>query len=157
MKKRMIISQKLISVDWLLEQGVLAVLADLDNTLAGYTGNTPDKGVKGWIDSLRKAGIPLMIVSNAKEVRVAAFCAPLGLPYISRAAKPNPRGLLDAVARLGVSPEKAVMVGDQFFTDMLAARKAGIQGVLIPPHVKGFLFALRRVLETPFIIRGERI
>ncbi|MDR1669580.1 MAG: YqeG family HAD IIIA-type phosphatase [Oscillospiraceae bacterium] len=136
---------------WLKERGVRAVLADLDNTLAGYRANEPDAAVALWMAALKEAGIALMIVSNAKEERVAAFCAPLGLPYLARAGKPGGRGMLEAVKRLRMSAAETVMVGDQYFTDIRAGRKAGLRTVLVNPRIKGFWFTLRRLYETPFI------
>ncbi len=143
---------------WLLGRGFRAVLADLDNTLAGYRANEPDAAVALWMAELKEAGIALMIVSNAAEERVAAFCRPLGLPYLAKAGKPGGRGLFEAVKRLGVGANKTVMVGDQYFTDIRAGRKAGLRTVLVDPRVKGFWFSLRRFYETPFFIRkAERL
>ncbi|MDR1693364.1 MAG: YqeG family HAD IIIA-type phosphatase [Oscillospiraceae bacterium] len=141
---------------WLKSRGVRAVLADLDNTLAGYSVNEPDPSVTRWMGELRENGVALMVVSNAAEKRVAAFCEPLGLPYLSRAGKPGGRGLLTALKRLRVNADQALMVGDQFFTDIRAGTRAGVRAVLVDPRVKGFWFTLRRKLETPFI-EGERV
>jgi len=131
--------------------GVSAVLSDLDNTLAGYKDNAPDGAVAAWMKSLADAGIPLFIISNAKDGRVGAFCNPLGLPYIAKARKPRAQSLQKALGELNVNPSAAVMLGDQFFTDVLAGGKAGVPVVLVPPRVKGIHFTLRRIFETPFI------
>lgn len=139
---------------WLKERGISAVFSDLDNTLAGYGVTVADEAAKNWIQSLKDAGIPLFVVSNAGEKRVAAFCAPLGVPYIARAGKPNAKRLLEAAGRVGAKTDQAVMVGDQFFTDGLAGRRAGMQTVLVPPRVGNFIFTLRRRLEEPFIRRN---
>jgi hypothetical protein len=136
-----------LTPEWLRERGFGAVLCDLDNTLAGYRVTEPDDAVREWIQSLKDANIPLVIVSNAGETRVAAFCDPLGLPYTARAGKPKAKRLLENGA------ENAVMVGDQFFTDGLAGRRAGMQVVLVPPRVSNWVFAFRRLLEKPFIRR----
>lgn len=48
--------------------------------------------------------------------------------------KPDPHGLHLAAKELQVTPEDAAYIGDQLF-DMLAARNAGMQSILIPgPH-----------------------
>lgn len=155
MKKPIISARDIcdISPEWLCKQSVAAVLTDLDNTLAGYGVTEPDTEILAWIKSLAEAGISLIIVSNAREERVAAFCNPLGLPYVAKAGKPHARGLLEAVQKLGVTVDKALMVGDQYFTDIKAGQNAGMRTVLVDPRVKGFLFSLRRLLETPFIRR----
>ncbi|MDR0326397.1 MAG: YqeG family HAD IIIA-type phosphatase [Oscillospiraceae bacterium] len=156
MKKPILIAKDVcqLTPEVLSKRGIRIVLCDLDNTLAGYSANVPDKAVGEWIQSLKDAGIPLFIVSNAGQKRVAAFCEPLGLPFMSKARKPRPHALLEAASFLGASPAEAAMVGDQFFTDGRAGRNAGIQVVLVPPRVKGFFFTLRRWAETPFIKRS---
>jgi hypothetical protein len=153
MKKSIIIANDIceLTPDYLRKRGIRAVLSDLDNTLAGYRANTPDNAAGAWIKSLKDAVIPLYIVSNAGEKRVAAFCNPLGLPYAARAGKPRAHKLLEALERLKVKAEEAVMVGDQYFTDVKSAWNAGMRVVLVPPRVKGFLFTLRRRIENPFM------
>jgi hypothetical protein len=155
MKKQIIIADDIceLTPEWLRERGMEAVLCDLDNTLVGYGLLAPDETVLGWIRSLKEAGIPLAVISNASKVRVEAFSGPLGLPFTARAGKPGARYLFEAIKDLGVSADRAVMVGDQYFTDVLAAHRAGIRAVLVPPRVKGFLFTLRRWVEIPFIRR----
>jgi hypothetical protein len=154
MKKLIIINDVCeLTPERLRGMGVTAVLSDLDNTLAGYRDDAPDKAVAAWLQSLADAGIPLLIVSNAKDKRVGAFCNPLGLPYIASARKPCGSALPAALKQLDVSPDDAVMLGDQFFTDVLAGNRAGVQVILVPPRVKGFLFTLRRCFEKPFIRR----
>jgi hypothetical protein len=156
MKKPIIIANDLtqITPDYLRGRGFRAVLSDLDNTLAGYRANTPDKAAAAWIKSLKESLIPLFIISNAREKRVARFCDPLELPYIAKAKKPRAAKLLEALERLKVRNDEAVMVGDQYFTDVMAGWNAGVRVILVPPRVKGFLFTLRRCVEKPFIRRN---
>jgi HAD superfamily hydrolase (TIGR01458 family) len=45
--------------------------------------------------------------------------------------KPSPRFFEEALALLGVSPPKAAMVGDDVETDVLAAQRLGMTGVLV--------------------------
>lgn len=47
------------------------------------------------------------------------------------AAKPNPYLFRLALRRVGVSPEQAIHVGDTYWTDVLGARVAGIQPILL--------------------------
>lgn len=160
MKKPILIAEDVchITPEVLRGRGIRAVLSDLDNTLTGYGVAVPDEAVMGWIKNLEAAGIPLFIVSNASKERVEAFCGPLGLPFTARAGKPRARRLLEALANLGVNASDAVMVGDQYFTDGKSGHNAGIRIILVPPRVKGFLFALRRQFEKPFIRRSiERL
>lgn len=45
--------------------------------------------------------------------------------------KPEPRFFLDAVAELGLEPEAVALVGDDAETDVRAAQRAGLRGVLV--------------------------
>ncbi|MCL2082573.1 MAG: YqeG family HAD IIIA-type phosphatase [Oscillospiraceae bacterium] len=137
---------------WLAEQGVSAVLTDLDNTLTGYRGYSPDKDVAEWIRSMKENNIGLMIISNNhSHERVAGFAEPLDIPYISKGGKPGTDSLLRALKTLAVNPENAIMAGDQVFIDILAGNRAGVRTVLVEPYNMNFLFYLRRICETPFI------
>ena len=51
-----------ITPEFLIELGVTAVLADIDNTLAPYEQAEPDERIKGWIASLAAAGIGIAFV-----------------------------------------------------------------------------------------------
>ena len=145
-----------ISPKWLRKHGFGAVLADLDNTLAGYGTPEPCPEILRWAASLRDAGIPLVIVSNNSEGRVSRFCAPLGAPFIAKSGKPKPEGILAAVALTGLPPEKVLMVGDQVFTDVRAAGRAGLRVVIVEPYTRGFWVRVRRVAENPFIYAAKR-
>lgn len=48
--------------------------------------------------------------------------------------KPDPELLLHALGRLGVLPEAAVYVGDNYYADVVGAHEAGVQPVLIDPE-----------------------
>ena len=46
-------------------------------------------------------------------------------------SKPNAPLFNLALGRAGVKPEQAIMIGDNYLSDVLGARGAGIEGVLI--------------------------
>jgi phosphoglycolate phosphatase/putative hydrolase of the HAD superfamily len=50
--------------------------------------------------------------------------------------KPDPQGLLQILARTGVSPQRALMIGDRFDRDAAAARQAGVRALIrsAKPH-----------------------
>jgi len=103
------------------------------------------------MQSLQKAGIRLMVLSNNREKRVAGFCKPLNIPYISKTGKPRPDSLLRALAELQTAPGQAVMVGDQVRTDVRSAKRAGIRVVLVDPFTGNWFFRLRRWLEGRYV------
>ena len=48
--------------------------------------------------------------------------------------KPDPRIFRLALARAGVEPGQAVYVGDLYSVDVIGARAAGIEGILLDPR-----------------------
>ncbi len=143
----------------LVEKGVSLVLADLDNTLARYGQSKPDPALKAWVKDLHCHGIQLFILSNSrKPTRVREFALSLDVPFLGHAGKPKAEGYQRALAQMGCRPEAALMVGDQIFTDVLGANRAGIKVYLIEPiDLSGNPGRyLRYGVETPFRLLGRR-
>ena len=138
-----------VTAEALKEMGVAAVLLDVDNTLQEHHAGVPAEGVLEWIETVQAAGIPCCIASNSKDVRVSAFAQMVGLPYCALCAKPLPFGLRTAAKQLGVRTKDCLLIGDQIFTDVLAAKAAGMQVILLDPikEESGWSFRLRRRLE----------
>lgn len=118
----------------LVRSGVKVLLADLDNTLTPYSSQVPTQAVREWKQALEAHGITLFVVSNSrKATRVPTYCDDLGIDYVRHAGKPGTSGFRKALERLGCAPEEALMVGDQIFTDVLGANRAGVPVVLVEP------------------------
>ena len=138
-----------------------AVLFDRDGTLVHdvpYNGDPtkvdPVAAARPALDRLRRAGIPVGVVSNqsgvarglltaedvaAVNARLDALVGPIGVwawcPHGEAdgcaCRKPAPGLVLDAARRLGVDPAACAVVGD-IAADLGAARAAGAVGVLVP-------------------------
>jgi hypothetical protein len=142
-----------ITPEWMSRHSLKGLIVDLDNTLAGYRKNEPDVKISSWIKSIRDAGYSIVVLSNASIKRVSAFCDPLNLPYVAGARKPKPDALLRACENIGLRPQQTAMVGDQIFTDVLSANRAGVKSVIVEPLTRNVLFDLRRnVLEKRFLV-----
>ncbi|MBR2343507.1 MAG: YqeG family HAD IIIA-type phosphatase [Clostridia bacterium] len=139
--------------EFLLSIGVRGIILDVDNTLEPYENALPGEHVKAWISSLREAGISLSIVSNNNGERINLFNSELGLPVFYRAKKPFKKNLLRAMEKMGTSPEETVAMGDQIFTDVWAARNAGVRAILVPPinDRRDLLTRFKRLLERPIL------
>ena len=121
-------------VHYALGDGDDAAWVDIDNTLtADRSQELPDE-VAGWLDTMRKAGVRLTIVSNGAEKRVRPFAQKLGLAYLYRSAKPLPFALMAAQHRMGVKHSQMAMVGDQLYADRMAAALYGIPGLMVIPR-----------------------
>jgi histidinol-phosphate phosphatase family protein len=140
---------------------IRAVLFDRDGTLVKdvpYNGD-PDRvelmpGAREAVNALRAAGLRLAVVSNQSGVarglltreQVAAVNAridalagtfdawcicPHGPDDGCGCRKPSPGLVLEASAKLGVSPQSCVVIGD-IGADVEAAAAAGATGILVP-------------------------
>lgn len=144
-----------ITPDFLISQGVSALLIDIDNTLAPYEQPSPDAGHFEWLSSLASAGISCALVSNNGPERVSLFAEKLGIPALPDCGKPRTKHLRRVLKELGVSPENAAILGDQIFTDCLAARRMGMRAYIVPPikDKRTLFFRFKRALEKPFMKR----
>ena len=144
-----------IHPDFLARQGIRALVLDVDNTLTGDNSQVLEDSVQAWLQQMRAAGISLTIVSNNTAGRVRPFAQRIGLDWVSLACKPLPLGLMVARRRLGVKKSQMAMVGDQIYTDRMAAGLYGIPCLFVlprTPHDKSRGVKLKRKLE-PFWLR----
>ncbi len=137
----------------LFDAGYRLVLLDIDNTLVSHGLKLPDDHSFEAVARIRAAGLECIVVSNARSSRSRTFSERLGVECVSYAGKPSPRGVLEACRRMGIHPDRSVLVGDQLFTDIAAARSAGAASIRVqplswsePPHMH-----FKRVLERPLL------
>ena len=147
-----------ISPRLLRDWGVEGIILDVDNTLTLDNSQQLQPQVTAWLDQMRREGFGLLILSNNSPGRVAPFAKKNGLAFEARAAKPLPGGLGRAARHLGLSKAQVVMVGDQLFTDILAANLVGFRSVLVEPLFRetAWNFRLKRALEAPFLRRWNK-
>lgn len=140
-------------------QGIRLVLCDLDNTLVPYEESFPSPALRAWKEKLEENGVTLFVVSNSrKSRRCPNFCEALGIPYVRHAGKPGTKGFREALERTGLPASQAIMVGDQIFTDIWGANRAGVSSVLVKPISwgKNPLRRVRYAIEAPFRWAGKR-
>jgi len=143
-----------ITPAYLAHRGIVALVLDVDNTLTGDGSQQLDDSVRRWLDTMRTAGVSLTVVSNNTAARVRPFAEKLGLGWVALACKPLPFGLIAARRRLGVAKHQMAMVGDQLFTDRLAAGLYGIPALSVLPRTpveKSAGVRLKRKLEPHFL------
>ena len=141
-----------ISPDFLTKAGIKFFMVDLDNTIAAYDESSLSDDVSRWAAGMKKSGVELFIVSNSlRKNRVKALAESLAVSYIMGARKPSPKGLLRAIASANAVIGESALVGDQVFTDVLAANRAGIISLVVRPRrfTNPFL-TLRYAFEAPF-------
>ena len=141
-------SAYVIDYDNLYRQGYRGVIFDIDNTLVPHGAPADDRAI-ALFSRLHKMGFGTVLLSNNKEPRVKMFNDGVNSKYIFRAGKPGRTGYEKAMELMGTVPENTVFVGDQLFTDVWGARKAGIVTWLVKPiHPKEEIqIVLKRRLE----------
>lgn len=130
------------------DNGVRGVLFDVDNTLVPH-GAPATKQAKELFETLHKIGLKTCIISNNKEARVSPFAKAVGSDYVYKADKPSARGYKQAMERIHTTPNTTIFIGDQIFTDIYGANRAGIRTYLVKPiHPKEEIqIVLKRYLE----------
>ena len=143
----------LATPEFLLQNGIRALILDIDNTLAPYEEPEPNERVLAWFAALKENGILAAFVSNNDHERVSRFNREIGIPMYPKGKKPLKKFMRRAINALGVSPEETAIMGDQIFTDVWAGRNVGIRCIVVPPiKDKTDLFTrFKRVLERPIM------
>ena len=77
-----------ITPAFLAGKGIKALVLDIDNTLTGDGSQELSADVAAWLDTMRKAGVRLTIVSNGTPKRVAPFARKVG--WTMSAGLPSP-------------------------------------------------------------------
>ena len=122
-----------ITPEFLKENGIRAIVSDIDNTLVTYDDPEPTEELLKWFKSLKDAGIKLAFISNNKGDRVELFNRSLGYHAFPNAHKPLIKTMLRAIKTLGEGKEHTAALGDQILTDILAGNRSGIHTILVPP------------------------
>lgn len=126
-----------VSVAWLKERGVRALLVDADDTLVVRDGAPVGPDVRAWLDALTGAGIAVALLSNGTPARVAALGVDLGVRAFALSGKPFGFAFRRGLRALGSDARHTAMVGDQLFTDVLGANCAGLISILVTPLSPG--------------------
>ena len=140
-----------VTAEALRARGISFLMLDFDNTIVPYTTDVPTEKMLAWLETMKTSKVKIAIVSNSKNTRLIRFCETYGLDYIRKAYKPRPKGLRECMARFHFLPEESALVGDQIFTDILAANLAGVTPILVDAiHNHTFWLKARGALELPF-------
>ncbi len=137
-----------IDFNGLYKKGVRGLIFDIDNTLVSH-GADADERIEKLFGELKKMGFKTFLLSNNKLERVKRFNTNIRSLYIYRAGKPNPTNYIKAMRMMGTKKETTVFIGDQLFTDIWGAKKAGITSILLNPIDKKeeIQIVLKRYLE----------
>lgn len=123
-----------IELEKLVQAGKKLVLIDIDNTLLPWRSEEFPPESLEWLQRGRALGLEFCILSNTRNTeRLQRLSERMGVPFMQGKFKPSRMMYRAALDRFGVAPEQAVMVGDQLFTDVLGANRAGIEAIWVKP------------------------
>ncbi len=139
----------------LKNDGVEALILDLDNTILPRTVREVPENLAAWVESLKESGLTFVFFSNNWHDRVVAAAKSLDVPFYGRAVKPFPFGFIRIRRELGVSRKKTIAIGDQVYTDILGAHLSGMRAYLVQPLTKQDLRHTRMLRHIEgFVLRN---
>jgi len=122
-----------IDARWLADQGISALIIDVDNTIMARYERQPHHKLRQWVKELLDSGVRAVAVSNNWTERVRKIAEELEVSLLAPAGKPLRPAFKRAIAQLGSSPDCTAILGDQLFTDILGGNRAGIRTVMVAP------------------------
>lgn len=141
-------------LDWeTISRTYHGVIFDIDNTLVPH-GAPADEKAQALFARIHGLGMRTMLVSNNGEARVKPFAKKVDTQYVYKAGKPKKGGYEEAMRRMGTTREDTLFIGDQIFTDVWGANRAGICSMLtkpIDPSTDEIQIVIKRWFERPFI------
>ncbi len=137
-----------VDYEKLYKEGYRGLLFDIDNTLVPH-GAPADDRAKELFARLKNLGFKSCFLSNNQIERVSSFNREIGEHFIENAHKPSVKNYQKAMELLGTDTGNTIFIGDQLFTDIYGARRAGIRSILVKPiHPKEEIqIVLKRYLE----------
>ncbi len=132
---------------WLKGQEIYTMLLDVDCTLKYYRSKTILPDVAAWLSRKQNQGFQFCLVSNGRRGRIERLADELDMPFLAPAYKPFPSSCKRAMRMLHLDPQYTALIGDQVFTDVVAANLAGIRSILVKPL---------RPQEEPIFARVKR-
>jgi len=146
-----------IDFEALYKEGYRGLIFDIDNTLVPH-GEPADERAMQLFARLKKLGFACCLLSNNQLERVSSFNEKVDVRFIEDAHKPAIRNYVKAMEVMGTNKENTVFVGDQLFTDVWGAKRAGIRNILVKPiHPKEEIqIVLKRYLEKIVLFFYQR-
>ena len=141
-------STYLIDFDKLYIDGYRGLIFDIDNTLVEH-GVVADQRVIDLFEKLKKIGFNTCLISNNQEPRVKPFADEVHTMFVSNAHKPSTVNYMKAMKLMNTDKKNTIFIGDQLFTDVWGANRAGIRTILVKPIGKKeeIQIVLKRYLE----------
>ncbi len=114
----------------LKKNGIKCLLFDLDNTIAPYKTNEPDKKVKELFANLEN-DFKIIIISNSNKNRLRPFKEKLNVDTAYSSKKPLKGKYKKILSLYKFKIDEIACIGDQLLTDILGANRMGFTSILV--------------------------
>ncbi len=120
-----------IDLEGLKEQGINALLFDLDSTLMGSkTGCYTEKTLE-WLNKVKRDFFVGVVSNNNNPDYIAKVTACSDFPIVFKAHKPDVKVAKRFMKEYSLSPETTCFVGDRPLTDVLCGKNLGCKTILV--------------------------
>lgn len=115
--------------------GVQGAIFDLDDTLLPMNSDTFSRETIRTLKKLKRAGIEIGIVSNnpmdsrTKHAKAELAEEGLDIPFIKDGTKPVTDDFIAMAEQLHLPPDRIVMVGDSYISDIAGGNAAGMKTI----------------------------
>ncbi|MCI6019159.1 MAG: YqeG family HAD IIIA-type phosphatase [Clostridiales bacterium] len=121
-----------IDFEKLYSEGIRGLVFDIDNTLVPHGAPSDERSV-ALFERLRDIGFDTCLISNNHEPRVKPFAEDVKSKYVFDSHKPSTVNYIKAAEMMHVDLAQTVFIGDQLFTDVFGAKRAGMRNILVKP------------------------
>lgn len=156
------ICQSILNIDLesLIKRGINYLIIDIDNTIVAWGEFDVRDEIIEWLKKAQKMGFKICLVSNNQKDRVKKIESMLGIPAIYNAKKPLKSGFLKASQLLhqGKKNHQTAVIGDQFFTDVIGAKRLKLFVILVRPlkEKEFFVTRINRIFEKKILKYYEK-
>ncbi len=142
-----------ITPAFLQQHNIRFLILDADATLIEAQTDSILPNRVTLAEEIKKAGIRVTVASNGKTHRIEKAFGEHRIEAHGYSLKPLPFRLKKLIK--GYSKKEVLLVGDQFFTDILCAKLLGIRSAMVEPYGpdKGRGMKLRRFFEKKIVKR----
>lgn len=144
-----------IDLELLKNQGVKAILFDLDSTIMVSKSATYTEETQVWLGEVAKHFFVAVISNNTKNEYIEKVQSISNFKIIGNAKKPSRKVVRKLLSEIDLAPHEVVIVGDRPLTDILVGKRLGAKTILvgsINSDNEGIPTRFVRWLERRFIL-----
>lgn len=142
-----------IDVSVLENMNISCIMLDVDNTIKPYGADVIEQKYIDWINTAKFKGINIILCSNNYKSAVQPIAQQVGCDFVSFCLKPSPFGYFRAYLKSKAKLKNIVVIGDQFFTDILGGKISLMKTLMVDPvsiESEASTVKIRRKLTSVF-------